>query len=126
MEQIEYKKSIGYGEAEQAFRQTEKDIVLIVPHIDALSRSIAQKESKEPDPFIRQLRVEGQADRAMFNQDNLDLMDSLGVHYVVAAKLKSMSSEVKQEMLNFASTVDKKGFAVMEKEVEGRRLRKIS
>lgn len=62
------------------------------------------------------------ADRAMFNKNNLDLMDSLGVHYVVAAKLKSMSSEVKQEILNFASTVDKKGFAVMEKEVEGRRL----
>lgn len=62
------------------------------------------------------------ADRAMFNKSNLDLMDSLGVDYVVAAKLKSMKSEVKKEILNFAESISKKEFSIMEKTIEGRRL----
>lgn len=62
------------------------------------------------------------ADRAMFNKNNLELMDSMSVDYVVAAKLKSMSAEVKKDILNFASTVNKKEFSVMEKDVDGRRL----
>ncbi len=62
------------------------------------------------------------ADRAMFNKSNLDLMDSIEVNYVVAAKLKSMSSDIKKEILSFSDNVNKKEFTVMEKNIEGRRL----
>lgn len=62
------------------------------------------------------------ADRAMFNKNNLELMDSLGVNYFVTTKIKSMPAEVKKDILNFASTVNKKVFSVMKKDVEGRRL----
>lgn len=36
------------------------------------------------------------ADRGMFNEANLSLMEAEGFHYVVAAKLKSMSKAIKQ------------------------------
>ena len=36
------------------------------------------------------------ADRGMFNEANLSLMESEGFHYIVAAKLKSMSKAVKE------------------------------
>lgn len=62
------------------------------------------------------------ADRAMFNKNNLYLMDSLSFDYVVAAKLKSMKSEVKKDILSFAESVNKKEFSIMEKTIEGRRL----
>lgn len=35
------------------------------------------------------------ADRGMFNEGNLSLMDAEGFHYIVAAKLKSMSATIK-------------------------------
>jgi transposase len=62
------------------------------------------------------------ADRAMFNKNNLDLMDSMNVDYVVAAKLKSMKSDVKKDILNFAEGVSKNQFSIMEKIIDGRRL----
>ena len=49
-------------------------------------------------------------------------MDSLSFDYVVAAKLKSMKSEVKKDILSFAESVNKKEFSIMEKTIEGRRL----
>lgn len=40
------------------------------------------------------------ADRAMFNKDNLAKMEELKVKYVVAAKLRSLKKDQKQEILN--------------------------
>lgn len=40
------------------------------------------------------------ADRAMFNEANLTLMDKEGLQYIVAAKLKSMSKIMKTQILN--------------------------
>lgn len=62
------------------------------------------------------------ADRAMFNKNNLNQMDELGVEYVVAAKLKTLPLVTKQEILNFSQSVNKKEFSVMETEFELRRL----
>lgn len=62
------------------------------------------------------------ADRAMFNKNNLAMMDSLGVDYIVAAKLKTLSADSKKEILKFSETANKKEFSVMETELEGRRL----
>ncbi len=42
------------------------------------------------------------ADRAMFNEANLTLLESKGVKYVVAAKLRSMSQKMKDSILNHA------------------------
>ena len=41
------------------------------------------------------------ADRAMFTEQNLATMDGLGVEYIVAAKLKSLPKEFKEQILNF-------------------------
>lgn len=38
------------------------------------------------------------ADRAMFNEKNLEMMESEGIQYVVAAKLKAMSKEMKDRI----------------------------
>ncbi len=40
------------------------------------------------------------ADRAMFSNKNLDLMDKEGINYVVAAKLKALPKEKKKELLS--------------------------
>lgn len=40
------------------------------------------------------------ADRAMFNKDNLAKMEELKVKYVVAAKLRSMNKEIKEQILS--------------------------
>lgn len=40
------------------------------------------------------------ADRAMFTKDNLKALDDSGYRYVVAAKLKSLKSEVKEKILS--------------------------
>jgi hypothetical protein len=66
------------------------------------------------------------ADRAMFNKSNLDKLDELGVKYVVAAKLKSLKKEKKEELLNsnnFAPSVFCNEFGWSnEFELENRRL----
>ncbi len=41
------------------------------------------------------------ADRAMFVRKNLETMDKMGIEYVVAAKLKSLSSKKKEEVLSY-------------------------
>lgn len=43
------------------------------------------------------------ADRAMFNTQNLDYLESLGVRYVVAAKLRGLKKNLKEEILNSAN-----------------------
>lgn len=40
------------------------------------------------------------ADRAMFNEANLSLMDQEGIQYIVAAKLKSMNQTMKTQILD--------------------------
>ena len=40
------------------------------------------------------------ADRAMFSENNLSVMESQGIDYVVAAKLKSLPKAKKEEILN--------------------------
>ena len=40
------------------------------------------------------------ADRAMFSEANLKAMDEMGIHYVVAAKLKTFAKSKKEEILN--------------------------
>lgn len=40
------------------------------------------------------------ADRAMFSKDNLMLLDASGYEYVVAAKLRSLSDEMQERILN--------------------------
>ena len=39
------------------------------------------------------------ADRAMFNRENLDAMDKVGINYIVASRLKSLSKEMKKLIL---------------------------
>ena len=39
------------------------------------------------------------ADRAMFNEKNLSKMDELGISYIVAAKLKTLSKSLKEDIL---------------------------
>jgi len=40
------------------------------------------------------------ADRAMFNEKNLSKMDELGISYIVAAKLKTLPKNLKEDILN--------------------------
>ena len=40
------------------------------------------------------------ADRAMFTKANLETMDKLGIKYIVAAKLKSLPKNIKEEILS--------------------------
>ena len=40
------------------------------------------------------------ADRAMFTKDNLKLMDELGMHYVIAAKLRTLPKNKQKEILS--------------------------
>lgn len=40
------------------------------------------------------------ADRAMFNKKNLDAMDERGIKYIVAAKLRSLSKNLKNQILD--------------------------
>lgn len=40
------------------------------------------------------------ADRAMFNEENLSFMESLGIQYIVAAKLKTLSKSLKSDILH--------------------------
>ncbi|MFZ2396876.1 MAG: transposase [Smithella sp.] len=40
------------------------------------------------------------ADRAMFNEDNLSFMESLGIQYIVAAKLKALPKSLKADILH--------------------------
>ena len=40
------------------------------------------------------------ADRAMFNEENLSFMESLGIQYIVAAKLKTLPKSLKSDILH--------------------------
>lgn len=40
------------------------------------------------------------ADRAMFNEENLSQMESLGIQYIVAAKLKALSKSLQSDILH--------------------------
>lgn len=66
------------------------------------------------------------ADRAMFNEDNLQQMEQSGVNYIVAAKLKTLSNALKNEITaddDFkAATVDNELYWLKEYELGGRRL----
>jgi len=68
------------------------------------------------------------ADRAMFNNDNLKEMESeeLGIKYVVAAKLKSMSKKVKNQIIESkeytASIIENELHWINEFTVNGRRV----
>ena len=66
------------------------------------------------------------ADRAMFSKDNLQALDESGYRYIVAAKLKSLKKDMKQQILaedNYRPTVLGDNFAwVAEFEHEGKRL----
>jgi transposase len=65
-------------------------------------------------------------DRAMFTRGNLALLDESNYKYVVAAKLRSMSDEVQEKIIdenNYRPTVLGREFAwINEQEYEGRRL----
>ena len=60
------------------------------------------------------------ADRAMFSEKNRQFMEENGIQYVVAAKLKSLKKEIKQEILDTKINWLKK-----EKTIEKNELRKI-
>lgn len=67
------------------------------------------------------------ADRAMFNERNLKLMEEEGIHYVVACKLKSLSKVKKEEILGqdfkpLSSVVAGEFHGIREFEQKGRRL----
>jgi transposase len=65
-------------------------------------------------------------DRAMFTRDNLAILESHGYSYIVAAKLRSLSEEIQEQVLdenNYKPTVLKNEFAwINELEYEGKRL----
>ncbi len=66
------------------------------------------------------------ADRAMFSRENLKALDASGYRYIVAAKLRSLKSSVKEQILNeehYQPTVMGNEFAwIAEFEHEGKRL----
>lgn len=66
------------------------------------------------------------ADRAVFNNDNLELMDKEGVNYIVAARLKAMPKALKNQMINDddfkATLVENELHWVKEYEHKSRRL----
>ena len=67
------------------------------------------------------------ADRGMFSSDNLKNMEKVGVQYIVAAKLKSLKSVVKDSIISSLadakSKADDKNFSwVDDRDHEGRRL----
>lgn len=64
-------------------------------------------ECKTLKPIIENLTKKHQinsiiltADRAMFNYDNLEYLDSIGIDYVIACKLKGLSKQMKDKVLN--------------------------
>lgn len=65
-------------------------------------------------------------DRAMFSRENLKLLDEKGYNYIVAAKLKSMTSSMKKNLVeekNYRMTVLNRDLTwIGEFEYEGRRL----
>lgn len=62
------------------------------------------------------------SDRAMFNEENLLFMESEGIKYIVAAKLKTMKKEVQERFLNTNyCPLDEEGW-VKDIEVANRRL----
>lgn len=60
------------------------------------------------------------ADRAMFSEENLSFLEVEGIHYIVAAKLKTMKRSVQSEFLN-ETECPLDGW-LKDIEVEGRRL----
>jgi len=64
------------------------------------------------------------ADRAMFTEANLSMMDEEGVQYVVACKLKSQKQELKEEILkkDWIGSINNEGTASFEFEQHERRL----
>ncbi|OFZ12192.1 MAG: hypothetical protein A2Z20_11270, partial [Bdellovibrionales bacterium RBG_16_40_8] len=60
------------------------------------------------------------ADRAMFSEENLSFLEVEGIHYIVAAKLKTMKRSVQSEFLN-ETECPLNGW-LKDIEVEGRRL----
>lgn len=66
------------------------------------------------------------ADRAMFNEDNLTLMDNEGIKYIVACKLKSLCNKTKEAIVESndykACVVDNEFYWVKEWEYDHRRL----
>ena len=65
-------------------------------------------------------------DRAMFSKKNIELLESLKYHYIIAAKLKSLPNTLKTEILNeehYQPTILNNEFAWMgEFEYQGQRL----
>jgi transposase len=82
--------------------------------------------------MVEELRTEHEignvmlvAGRAMFTKRNLDAMDAMGVKYIVAAKLKTLSKAVRERILSEAGEpllVSGEPHRVSELEIEGRRL----
>ena len=65
------------------------------------------------------------ADRALFTEENLAQMDALGVHYIIAAKLKTLSRSMQDKILNSQyklTAVDQECHWVKEFEHKERRL----
>ena len=66
------------------------------------------------------------ADRAMFNEINLSLMESKKISFVVAAKLRSMPKNVKEKILKspsfYSTTVEGESHWLMESEWKNRRV----
>lgn len=82
--------------------------------------------------MVEELRTEHEignvmlvADRAMFTKGNLAAMDAMGVKYIVAAKLKTLSKAVRERILSEVGEpllVSGEPHRVSEFEIEGRRL----
>jgi len=81
---------------------------------------------KSWESFIQIKDVCFVADRAMFSKDNLKALDESGYRYIVAAKLKTLKSQIKEQILdgeNYAPTVMGSDFAwIGEFKHEGKRL----
>lgn len=66
------------------------------------------------------------ADRAMFNEDNLKVMEGESVEYIVAAKLKSLTKEMKKQIIeeneNLILNIKDETHLIYEHEYKSRRL----
>jgi hypothetical protein len=65
--------------------------------------------------------VEFVADRALFSDDNLQLLEDEGVKYVIAAKLKNMNQDIKSQILKIKNG-ELDGYKTSEVDHNGRRL----
>ncbi|MCA9387373.1 IS1634 family transposase [Candidatus Dojkabacteria bacterium] len=87
------------------------------------------QEIKTLMPFIEKLKkdftvenIDFAADRGMFSQENIKKLEEANIQYVVAAKLKNMSKDIKEEILKVKNENPKDEYKTIEITYKDKRL----